>query len=44
MFIAVWGQFGPTLEDVLHIMALSMYSETNGMGLILEREDNDKLQ
>lgn len=43
-FVVASGEFGPTLEDVLNITALPLYGETNTMGLILEGEDEDKLQ
>lgn len=43
-FIAAWGKFGPMLEDVLNLMALAIYGEVNAMGMILEGDDEDKLQ
>lgn len=43
-FIAAWGKFGPTLEDVLDLMALPLYGETNSIGVTFEEEDEDKLQ
>lgn len=37
------GRVGPTLEDVLNLMALPLYGETNTMGVTFEGEDEDKL-
>lgn len=33
-----------TLEDVLNLIALSLYGETNTLRLMLKEEDEDKLQ
>lgn len=37
-------EFGPTLEDVLNLMTLPLYRETNSMSLTFKGEDEDKLQ
>lgn len=44
MFFAALGEVGPTLKDVLNLMALLPYKEVYAMGLIFEGEDEDKLQ
>lgn len=38
------GKFGPTLEDVLNLIALPLYGETNAIGATSKEEDEDKLQ
>lgn len=37
-FITAWGEFGPTLEDVLNVMALPLYRNMNAMGATFEKE------
>lgn len=40
--IATCGEFEPTLEDVLNVMALPVYEETNATGVTFEEEDEDE--
>lgn len=39
--VTTWGEFEPTLEDVLNLMALPLYGETNPMSVSLGKEDED---
>lgn len=43
-FFVAWGEFGPTLEDVLNLMALPLHGVTYTMGLTFEGDNEDKLQ
>lgn len=43
-FVAAWGDFRPMLEDVLNLMALPLYEETNAKSVSFKEEaDEDKL-
>lgn len=42
-FVATWREFVRTLEEVLDIMALSLYGESNVLDLTVAREDKEKL-
>lgn len=42
-FVAAWGKFEMTLEDVMNLTILSSYWKTNAMSVTFE-EDEDKLQ
>lgn len=41
---AAWGEFVPTLEEVLNIIDLPLYGETNTICLTIVGEDKDRLQ
>lgn len=43
-FVAVWGEFTPTLEDLARQTMLSLFVEANTMGIILEGDDQTKLK
>lgn len=44
MFVVTWGEFEPTLEDILNIMALPLYGEANTRSSTFAGEDKDKQQ
>lgn len=43
-FIAVYGRFGGTLEDVVVLIMLAIYEENNAMGVTLGENDTRKLE
>lgn len=43
-FIVPWGEFGPTLEDVVSLTSLHLCGIVKAMGMVLEEGDEDKLQ
>lgn len=42
-FVTVWGKFTLTLEDVASLTMLPLFGEANAMGIILEENDQTKL-
>lgn len=44
MFIASWGTFGPTLEDMMNLTTLPLGGETKAISMAVGQEDEDKLQ
>lgn len=42
-FIASWGEFRPTLKDMVSLTMLPIYRERKSMGEVLKGEDEDKL-
>lgn len=43
-FVAVWEEFGPTIEDMAYLTMLSMYVEKNAMGMTFGENSNGELQ
>lgn len=43
-FIIAWGEFSLTLEDVLNIMSLPLYSDSGMLDLILIGEDKKRVK
>lgn len=43
MSIASWGEFGPTLENVVSLTKMPLYGVRNDMGMVLGEEDEAKL-
>lgn len=43
-FIALWGEFGPTLEDVMNLSTLHFFGDVHDMGMLFGEGDVDKLQ
>lgn len=42
MFVAVWGEFIPTLEDVAQLTMLLVFGNQSPIGIVLEGEDEAK--
>lgn len=40
MFVVVWGEFTPALEDVSLLTLLPLFAEGNAMGIVLGEEDH----
>lgn len=36
IFVAAWGEFGPTFEDVLALAKLPLFRVSHDMGIILD--------
>lgn len=43
-FLAAWGKFGVTLEDVSAFTVLPMFRDTQAMGIVFDGEDKEKLK
>lgn len=42
-FVASWGEFGPSLEDVARSTSLSMFDEAHGTSLYPDGEDKKRI-
>lgn len=43
-FLATWGEFIPTLEDVASLTMLPLFGEMNAIGIVLKEGDQTKLK
>lgn len=42
-FVVAWGEFGPSIKDVSVLTQLPLFGDTHAMGVVLDREDQEKL-